>query len=78
LGRIGGPTAREALEEYLDDDNETLALAAEEALDELNLFDEPLVLYDFDVEEMDEEDDEFGDIDLDHPNGRDKHGNYLN
>lgn len=38
LGRIGGPVAREVLEICLDSNVEALALAAEEALDELNLF----------------------------------------
>lgn len=78
LGRIGGSAAREALEIYLDGDDETLALAAEEALDELNLFDEPLMLYDFEVDELEEEEDEFEDFDLNHPNGKGDQGGYLN
>jgi HEAT repeat protein len=66
LGRIGGPAAREALEMYVESDVEALALAAEEAIDELNLFGgDDLLMYDFDpddwddlVSEADEEEDE--------------------
>lgn len=38
LGRIGGPTAREALEICTGDENEAIALAAEDALEEIDLF----------------------------------------
>ncbi len=48
LGRIGGPVAREALEMCMESDIVALAQAAEEAMDELNLFDDNLLLYDFD------------------------------
>lgn len=37
LGQIGGPMAQEALEAHLDHPNEALAMAAEEALEELTL-----------------------------------------
>jgi hypothetical protein len=51
LGKIGGPTAQEALESYLESDIETIALAAEEALDELNLFNNQFDLLDFNDED---------------------------
>jgi HEAT repeat protein len=54
LGRIGGPLAREALEEYLESEVESIALAAEEALDEINLFSDSLTLFEFDGEDSDE------------------------
>jgi HEAT repeat protein len=58
LGRIGGPVAREALEACSESDNEALALAAEESLDELNLFnDDDLDMFDFE--------DDLDDLDLD-------------
>jgi HEAT repeat protein len=57
LGRIGGSTAREALEICLDSDNEALALAAEEALEELNLFSSSFDMFDFGDEDLDEIDD---------------------
>ncbi len=78
LGKIGGQTAREALEECLEHDNPALAQAAEEALDELNLFDEDsFMLYDFsDFMDGDEELDEIDDPDdFDAPYRR---GDYLN
>ena len=50
LGRIGGPIAREALEICVGSEVETLALAAEEALDEINLFSGSFDLFDFDEE----------------------------
>jgi len=56
LGRIGGKIAREALEICVEAKHEVLALAAEDALDELNLFDDSMMLYDFteyvDADEM--------------------------
>jgi HEAT repeat protein len=48
MGRIGGNVARELLEYYLESDVEALSLAAEEALDELNLMDGTFDLFDFD------------------------------
>ena len=48
LGRIGGQTAREALEACTESDNEALALAAEESLEELSLFTDELDMFDFD------------------------------
>lgn len=59
LGRIGGPKARHVLEAYLDSEADNLALAAEESLDELNLFDDAMMLYDFEFDDEDEFDDEF-------------------
>lgn len=46
LGKIGGTAAREALEECLESEVESIALAAEEALDELNLFTDSFDLFD--------------------------------
>lgn len=57
LGRIGGTAAKEALEEYAENDNEALALAAEDALDELNMFGDGLVMYDFSGDGLEEGDD---------------------
>jgi HEAT repeat protein len=54
LGRIGGSTAREALEQYLYSETEALALAAEEALEELNLFGASFDMFDFGDEDLDE------------------------
>jgi HEAT repeat protein len=77
LGRIGGPTARQILEACLEGDNEALVLAAEEALDEINMFEDSLMLYDFEVEEF--EDDDFEDyLDIDYPNGHSRNSDYLN
>lgn len=77
LGRIGGPFAREILEACLESDNEAFVLAAEEALDEINLFEDTLMLYDFEEDEF--EDDDFEDyLDIDHPNGHSKNSDYLN
>jgi HEAT repeat protein len=78
IGRIGGPLAREALEICLESDNETLALAAEEALDELNLFDGT----DFDLLDFDDDDDLENDdfdnlLDLDDWNGYNDQSDYL-
>jgi hypothetical protein len=79
LGRIGGPTAREVLEACLDSENEALSLAAEDALDELNLFDTELMLYDFEADDFDEGDD-FDDLidldDLNHTNGHNRQQDY--
>ncbi len=70
LGHIGGPAAREALEFYLNSEVETLALAAEEALDELNLFDGSFELFDFGLPDLD--DDDFEELfEFDDPNGLD-------
>jgi HEAT repeat protein len=60
LGRIGGTMAKEALELCMDHENEALALAAEEALEELNLFGDELMLYDFDdYSDIDEDEIDF-------------------
>lgn len=61
LGRIGGREAREALEICTESDNESIAQAAEEALDELNLFSDSLALFDF----GEDEDDDWADFDDD-------------
>jgi hypothetical protein len=57
LGRIGGSAAKEALEAYVESDNEALALAAEDALDELNMFGDALMIYDFSGDGLEEGDD---------------------
>jgi HEAT repeat protein len=67
LGRIGGSTAREALEKYLYSETEALALAAEEALEELDLFSASFDMFDFGDEELNELDD-FDDYPLINPN----------
>jgi len=74
LGRIGGQTAREALEACAESDNEALALAAEESLEELSLFTDDLDMFDFGTE--------LDDIDLDNlenaPDDADDFNPYLN
>ena len=71
---IGGQLAREALELCVDSENEALALAAEDALDELNLFDGSFDLFDFDEDDFDD----FFELD-DDLNGHNGHNNrdYL-
>ncbi len=65
LGRIGGQTAREALEICTNSDNEAIVLAAEEALEEIDLFSGAFDLLDLDsdfddiFDLMDEELDEY-------------------
>lgn len=84
LGRIGGREAREALEICVENDNEVIAQAAEEALDELNLFnDGAFTMFDFDEDEddddwmeLDDEDEE--DDDPGRPQGSYSRGGYLN
>lgn len=76
LGRIGGETAREALEIIVEGENEALAQAAEESLDELNLFSDAMMLYDFSDYDSEYEDgdeiflDDMDYIDPDFTNGR--------
>lgn len=48
LGHIGGTMAREALEAYLESDDELLAVAADDALYELNINSGSFDLFDFD------------------------------
>ncbi len=48
LGRIGGQTAREALEICTESDNEAIVTAAEDALEEIDLFSGTFDLFDFD------------------------------
>jgi hypothetical protein len=74
LGRIGGPAAREALEECLESEVESIALAAEEALDELNLFSDSFNLFDFDE---DEDEDDWYDLDDSNGSNRPRRGGYL-
>ena len=78
LGRIGGDTARDVLETCLESDNEALAVAAEDALDELNIFGD-MMLYDFDDEDDDfiELYDDFDELDSDNFNGQNGKKNYL-
>ncbi|MCB0173240.1 MAG: HEAT repeat domain-containing protein [Anaerolineae bacterium] len=79
LGRIGGDLARQALEACLDSENEVLAMAAEESLDELNIFaDDDLMLYDFEYDDEDDDDyyddlDDFDSYSNNGNNGADKH-----
>lgn len=73
LGRIGGDLARTALEACIESDDETLAMAAQDSLDELNLFDDTLMLYDFDDDDLME----FLDDDFDSINGKDGEKDYL-
>jgi hypothetical protein len=54
MGRIGGDLAREALEICLESEVESLALAAEDALDELNLFAGTFDLFDFDEDDFED------------------------
>jgi hypothetical protein len=75
LGKIGGTMAREALEEYVESDVEAIALAAEEALDELNLFSDSFDLFDFGDDDSDEFFDDFDDDDF---NGPSRRKTYLN
>ncbi len=75
LGRIGGDVARNTLEACLESDNEALAVAAESSLDELNLFGDSLLMYDFGEESDDGfielySDDLGGATDDDSPNGQ--------
>ncbi|MEM7346340.1 MAG: HEAT repeat domain-containing protein [Chloroflexota bacterium] len=74
LGRIGGSLAREALAACIEGDNESLAVAAEAALEELNLFSGDWELFDFD-----ETDGEFDDmlLDFDDLNGSNNQQGYL-
>lgn len=74
LGKIGGTTAREALEECLESDIESIAMAAEEALDELNLFTDSFNLFDF----GDDDDDFFDDFDDEDSSGPSRRKSYLN
>ncbi|MDM8529112.1 HEAT repeat domain-containing protein [Anaerolineales bacterium HSG24] len=53
LGQIGGSVARDALETCLEWDNEAIVTAAEEALEELAVFNESLRL--FNMDEMDDD-----------------------
>lgn len=73
LGRIGGGQARAALEACLESDDETLAMAAQDSLDELNLFGDSLMLYDFDDTDLIE----FLDDDIDSINGQSGEKDYL-
>jgi hypothetical protein len=54
LGRIGGETARDILELYADSDVEALALAAESAMEELDLFSGTLDLMNIAEEEFED------------------------
>ncbi len=71
LGRIGGKPAREVLEACLEHEEDALAIAAEDALEELNMFDS-LELELFDVGDpidfLDEDDLDLFDLEM--PNGK--------
>jgi len=71
LGRIGGNIAREVLEACLEHENDALAIAAEDAMEELNMFDS-LVLYDMSepIDLFDDDLDELYSLDMDLPNGK--------
>jgi HEAT repeat protein len=73
LGRIGGQAASEALEICLESEVEVISLAAEEALDELNLFSDSFDLLDFD----DDDDDDWSDFDDTNGSARPGQGSYL-
>ncbi len=53
LGQIGGPVARDVLDAYCNSEDEGLALAAEDALDMLTLFDGSFGLLDFSEDNFD-------------------------
>ncbi len=67
LGKIGGDEARDALISLADSENEAVAFAAEDALDELNLFSGVLDMFSYDPDNPD--DDEFFDYLLDDDDG---------
>ncbi len=50
LGQIGGKKAGDALEQLTQSSNEAIREAAEEALEELNMFDSAALMFDFDPE----------------------------
>lgn len=72
LGRIGGDTAREALEICLESDIELIAMSAKEALEELTMFSDTFNLFDFEDDWPDDLDEfEFDEFDeLDSINGK--------
>jgi hypothetical protein len=72
LGRIGGPEARSVLEIYLENEIEALALAADEALYELNLFSGSFDLFEFD-DGFDDDMEEFYEVDDLNDNGNGYH-----
>jgi len=72
LGRMGGQEARDALENYLENEVEALALAADEALYELNLFSGSFDLFEFD-DGFDDDMEEFYEIDDMNDNGNGYH-----
>jgi len=72
LGRIGGQEAQSALENYLENEVEALALAADEALYELNLFSGSFDLFEFD-DGFDDDMEEFYEIDDMNDNGNGYH-----
>lgn len=67
LGRIGGQTAREALEICAGSENEAIASAAEEALDEINLFADSLNMFNFE-EDLEFDWDDFDKLETDDHN----------
>ena len=74
LGHIGGKIAREVLEACLEHESDALAIAAEDALEELNMFDSLALLdmsdpIDFLDDDLDDLDDLYG-IDPEMPNGK--------
>lgn len=77
LGRIGGQQAREMLELCLESEVEAIRLAAEEALDELNLFSGSFDLFDFGGPDFDDDDEFDGFFDFNDLNGSDNNGGYF-
>jgi HEAT repeat protein len=75
MGRIGGTVAREVLETCVDSEVESLALAAEEALEELELFSGSFELFDFDSPGLDDDFDD--DLEFDDTNGPSSRSDYL-
>ncbi len=75
LGHIGGPVAREVLERQIESDVEALALAADEAMYELNVFSGSFDLFDFDDSEPDDDNDLVESYEIADPHGDDS--NYL-
>ena len=60
LGQIGGPQARRVLELCCDSEDDVVQLVAEDALAELQLWEQPLDILDEDDLMEDEQDDETG------------------
>jgi HEAT repeat protein len=73
LGRIGGEAARVTLERCLSSKIETIAQAADDALEELTLFSDTFDMFDFDEEDFEDDEDLFANEEND-----DEIDDYLN